>query len=549
MRNSANTVLPAGARIVATLSLFAALASPGSAMASSDVFIADSGSGGIVRVDADTGAQQQVSSGGSLVNPSGIAVSTSGELIVADPQAFGGNGGVIRVNRLTGAQSTLSSGGSFKDPTGVAIAANGDVLIADPEAAAGGNGAVLRVDPVTGAQSTVSSGGSFKDPTGVAVEANGAILVADTYAGNRTVFRVNPANGAQAVVASGAPMVNPTGIAVDGAGRIFVADPGAAGGAGGVIAVDPSSGVQTVVSGGASMTDPTGVVVRAGSLLVVDQNSFSGLGAVLAVNPISGAQTVVSMANLFADPFGIALPPDGDSDGVPDYSDNCPGAANSAQQDKDADGLGDVCDPTDNRSVPPGGAVSPPDGSSPLPPPTLGKTVNVQVVSGVVRVSAPARSARTLGFDVLTGGRQIPVGSQVDTTRGRVRMVTAGPKAGATQTADFYDGLFKVSQRARDRGLTKLLLTGKLARCGAVAASAAKSSKRRRLWGDGKGRFSVRGHRSSATVRGTRWLVEDSCAGTRTRVARGKVSVRDFVRHRTVIVRAGHSYLARNPRR
>ena len=51
-----------------------------------------------------------------------------------------------------------------------------------------------------------------------------------------------------------------------------------------------------------------------------------------------------------------------------------------------------------------------------------------------------------------------------------------------------------------------------------------------------------------ATVRGTRWLTRDTCAGTLTKVTRGVVSVRDLRRKRTVTVRAGHSYLARRAR-
>jgi hypothetical protein len=46
-------------------------------------------------------------------------------------------------------------------------------------------------------------------------------------------------------------------------------------------------------------------------------------------------------------------------------------------------------------------------------------------------------------------------------------------------------------------------------------------------------------------VRGTIWLTEDSCAGTRVSVRRGLVAVSDFRRHRTVMVPKGHSYLAR----
>jgi len=49
-------------------------------------------------------------------------------------------------------------------------------------------------------------------------------------------------------------------------------------------------------------------------------------------------------------------------------------------------------------------------------------------------------------------------------------------------------------------------------------------------------------------VRGTRWLVEDRCDGTLTRVVRGTVRVRDFRLRRTITLRSGQSYLARATR-
>ena len=50
----------------------------------------------------------------------------------------------------------------------------------------------------------------------------------------------------------------------------------------------------------------------------------------------------------------------------------------------------------------------------------------------------------------------------------------------------------------------------------------------RRLWGDGRGRFRTRGRYGAATVRGTKWLTLDRCDGTKVRVVRGKVAVRDL---------------------
>jgi ferric-dicitrate binding protein FerR (iron transport regulator) len=92
------------------------------------------------------------------------------------------------------------------------------------------------------------------------------------------------------------------------------------------------------------------------------------------------------------------------------------------------------------------------------------------------------------------------------------------------------------------------VLVEKLAKCKQGEASAAARRKKRRLWGDGSGRFRTKGSYSSATVRGTKWLTQDSCAGTLTRVRRGKVAVRDFVKRKTVNLKKGQQYVARpNP--
>ena len=63
------------------------------------------------------------------------------------------------------------------------------------------------------------------------------------------------------------------------------------------------------------------------------------------------------------DPQGIGvilnddILPDGDGDGIPDQSDNCPASANPLQQDTDGDGLGNACDspPTFRMSLSNGG--------------------------------------------------------------------------------------------------------------------------------------------------------------------------------------------------
>ena len=188
---------------------------------------------------------------------------------------------------------------------------------------------------------------------------------------------------------------------------------------------------------------------------------------------------------------------------------------------------------------------APPTGPT-LPPPIAGKTVNVEPVSGKVRIKRPGSKR----YVTLTAEAQIPVGSSIDTRRGRIS-ITAAQGSGRTASADFFDGLFKLTQTKGAEPLTTLALTEKLtcARSAGRARAAAKKKRKRRLWGDGSGRFRTKGKHSAATVVGTKWLVEDRCTSTLTRVVRGRVKVRDFVKRKTVIVRAGKRYTARAKRR
>src|SRR3954447_25583883 len=167
--------------------------------------------------------------------------------------------------------------------------------------------------------------------------------------------------------------------------------------------------------------------------------------------------------------------------------------------------------------------------------PVAGKSVNGGTLNGAVCVKRPGSGTCV----PLGAGERIPLGSTVDARKGVVE-ITAGPN----DKAKFYDGIFKLSQKG---GVTTLTLTEALASCKG-ASSAAKKPQSRKLWGDGKGSFRTQGKYSAATIRGTKWLVQDSCAGTLTRVAQGAVTVRDDVRKRNVVVRAGKSYTAR-PRR
>jgi hypothetical protein len=195
--------------------------------------------------------------------------------------------------------------------------------------------------------------------------------------------------------------------------------------------------------------------------------------------------------------------------------------------------------PTPTASASPSPAPTPTATPTATPePPIPGKTV-VAVPSGTVLIKVKGK------YVPLEPG-SIPVGSQIDATKGRVT-ITSIPRPGAApETATFYGGIFTLTQSG---GVTVLKLTGPTPSCGKARASAGKKVKVRRLWGDGKGKFRTSGKYSAATVRGTRWLVEDSCSGTLTRVVSGVVSVRDNVRGKTIVLRAGKRYLAKPRRR
>ena len=185
--------------------------------------------------------------------------------------------------------------------------------------------------------------------------------------------------------------------------------------------------------------------------------------------------------------------------------------------------------------------------------PDFGKTVVVEP-TGTVLVKAPGG-----GWENMEPGAEMPLGATFDTRRGAVSLTSAGCHGG-TQRGRFGGGLFTLRQPREGCGRVDVYLRGgrfsgcprvgarRRARSGAIA-SASGTRKVRKLWGrDSGGRFRTHGRHSQATVRGTRWLTVDRCDGTLTRVTSGAVSVRDFRRHRTVLVRAGHSYLARRHR-
>jgi len=436
-------------------------------------------------------------------NISDLQVAPDGNLLISNSgtfriQTFTPGGAFVRAYGSSG-----SGPGQFQNPQGMAIQNDGTTFIHDAGAGQ------VEIFSATG-----SFLREFQTPVdfyaGAAFNPAQTILyLVDYQAGNIQRLSTGGANmGLLGSFGSGnGQFQRPMGIAVDSSGNLYVADRDnnrveklSASGA----FLDTLGGLG---SGPGQMQGPEDVAIEPnGNVIVADTNNrrleeFTPAGQFIAsYDRIAGSQTPDFV------PWSVTTAPSGDIF-VFDRQANAPRIARVR--------LG-------------------------APPPVIGKTVNVGVVSGTIRV----RDKGDNKFHVLSGKESIPVGSSVDATKGKVRLASAKKRKG-TQTMVFFDGRFKVRQNRRT-ALTDINLEGgNFGSCKSGARRAPTSHRvLRRLWGHGKGRTRTSGHNGSGTVRGTFWLTEDRCDGTFFKVRQGVVVVRDFTRHRTVTLHAGQDYLA-----
>ena len=202
-----------------------------------------------------------------------------------------------------------------------------------------------------------------------------------------------------------------------------------------------------------------------------------------------------------------------------------------------------------------------PAGSAP-PPPVIGRSVNASPVSGQVFVLVGTKLVP------LTELSALPSGTIVDARAGSLQLTAATGTGHKHETGVFGGAIFKLTQSGAgaSRGLTTLSLVesafagapsygtcrpAHAVDASAPGASAAALSSRtlQLLHASAHGRFRTSGHYSSATVRGTKWTIADRCDGTLTHDLTDSVAVSDFIRHKTIILHGGQSYLAKAPRR
>jgi 6-phosphogluconolactonase (cycloisomerase 2 family) len=196
-------------------------------------------------------------------------------------------------------------------------------------------------------------------------------------------------------------------------------------------------------------------------------------------------------------------------------------------------------------------------------PPTLGETFNIAPVSGLVLILIHGH------FVPLTEGLQIGPNVTINTLHGTLQLTSAtglglasdaAAKGEQTQTGQFGGAVIRVHQTksGRSKGMTTVMMIESAYKgapgqsvCKAPAgdAQAARASSKviQLLHASAHGKFTTSGRYSAATVRGTKWTMSAQCNGTLTHDVTDSVEVHDFVRHRTIILHAGQSYLAPGP--
>ena len=448
-----------------------------------------------------------------LDRPRGVTALPGGGYLIADTfnhriRRVGPDGTITTIAGSTQGFSGDGAGATkaqLSFPSDTAVLPGGGVLIADT-----GNDRIRRVAP-DGTISTVAGtsrgfGGDggpataakLNQPRDVAIASDGAILIADT--GNDRIRRVDP-NGTMSTVA--------------GVGGGFAGDG------------DPARTAR--------LRAPFSVAAlpHRGFLFADTANN-----RVRRVTPLGAIFTVAGGAAGNAGNGGLAK----------NALLNQPGAVTTAP------GGGFLVVDTGNatvRRVSDVGAV---------PAAVFGRSVGVAPAIGGVSV----RPSGTPAFLALQEEDLVPTRSDVDSTGGQIAITTARDAAGAQQTAQLYRGPFSVAYRATGSTAFRLApVTG----CGtgpraAVARIASvpdkRKSKRKRqrrkvashqLWvSETGGNWQTATGSVSAAAIGTRWHTTLSCDGTRVTVRQGVVRVRDKLHQRTVVLRAGQSYLARTPR-
>jgi hypothetical protein len=470
-------------------------------------------------------------------------------------------------------------------PRGVSPAIDGGFLVADT-----GNNRIRRVD-ATGTITTVAgngtagfggdgdsaTGASLNQPRDVAVLADGSFLIADT--GNNRI-RLVTTSGLILTVAGGAAagfsgdrssataalLSAPSSVAPIIGGGYLIADTGN----NRIRRVDATGTITTVAGTGAPGAAGDGGPSTAAELNQPQGVAVTPDGAVFIGDTGNHKVREIDTAGTMSTAAGTGTPGFSADGGLPSGA-----QLNGPRGVAAANGLEWIADSGNNRirqlsdvptSVTPGPNQRPPQ-QSPIgiTPPRIGESVVAGAVAGNVLIRVPGSSS----FSPLIGTANFPLGSELDTTAGTVVVFYETNEDGTQASVYASQGRFATKQPfQRDAGQRpgELDLSGPLggscppggklaksARSGGgrpvpIASAARRKRRGRAVRARAKGKIKTKGRYGSAIVRGTGWTTHDFCRGAKSgtlfSVFEGVVSVRDFVRHKTVGVPAGRKYFA-----
>ena len=544
-------------------------------------FTETGGAGNIGVVNSETHQVSEISlPGGST--PLGIVAGPEGDIWFTE---VGGNAAIGRINPTTHELHEFKVPTANGQPAEIAVGPEEDLWFTEYN----NPGAIGRLDPASG-EITEYTSGLTKDsrPWGITAGPEGNMWFTETSPAK--IGRISPATGAITEFSDGLTGGAPRDIVTGSDGNLYFTE---SSGGGALGQITPEGGITEYKEGLTSGASPWGIASGPdGNIWFVESDNPARIGR-LTVAPSVTDEASVRVTSSTAEvtgelganaqatsylveygstaSYGARTAPASAGSGegrVPisvALTGLTPGqtyhyrvvATNSAGTSAGSDAMFTTASATvapeqtspsliSGVPQPLSSTIAPPFQPSPLLSAVMGRSAGVETVSGSVYLRSPSGALMPLG-----PASTIPVGSVIDATSGVLRLVTALNTPGKTQAAIVWGGVFQVGQQKSGNGLTNLILAKTSSACtrhgGAMIATArAHHSKSNSLWAeDNHGRYSTHGANSVATVLGTRWETVETCAGTLTRVLRGRVRVRDLHQRRTVIVRAGHSYLAR----
>ena len=229
-----------------------------------DLFVTNYVSNTIEERKSGSTTWTDITNGGLFKNPTGIAVDSAGDLFVANQ----GNNTILERKSGSLTWTNITHGGSFAFPTGIAVDSKGDVFVANKS-----SGYIDELKSGSATWTDINYNGNYQTfggPAGIAVDQAGNVFVTNSSF-NDSVVELLSGSAKWVNITNGAPFDKPYGIAVDQAGNVFVTDLGPETK---IWERKLGSSTWTNISNGGSYSDFTGIATDpSGDLFVAN---FSG---------------------------------------------------------------------------------------------------------------------------------------------------------------------------------------------------------------------------------------------------------------------------------